>query len=117
MFGKTLATRRRARITRLVSLWLTIARAEDADHTVRARLAAALDVAATVDERLAQVGVAGVAGALDTHRRLAAVLNGLDAGRLSALRDAVTSLERELEAAARVLARLRAMKERVALLR
>ena len=112
-----LATWRRARITRLVSLWLAIARAEDADDTARARLAAALEVAAGVDERLAQAGIAGVAGALDVHQRLAAVLGVLDAGRLSALRDAIASLERDLEAAAHTLARLRAIKERLAVLR
>ena len=100
-----------------MSLWLTIARAEDADDTARARLAAALEIAAGVDERLAQAGIAGVAGALDAHRRLAAVLGVIDAGRLSALRDAIASLERELEAAGHALARLRAMKERLAALR
>jgi hypothetical protein len=112
-----LATRRRTRISRLVSLWLAIARADDGEDTARARLAAALDVAAGVGERLAQAGIAGVAGALDVHQRLAAVLGVVDAGRLAAVQDAVASLQRELEAAAQALARLRAMKERLAALR
>jgi hypothetical protein len=112
-----LATRRRTGITRLVSLWLAIARAEDGDDTAGARLAAALDVAAGIGERLDQAGIAGLAGALDAHQRLAAVLGGVETGRLAALRDAIASLERELEAASRALARLRAMKERLGVLR
>jgi hypothetical protein len=98
-------------------MWLAIARAVDADETAQARLAAAIEVAAGMDARLVQAGVAGVAGALDVHRRLAGVLGVIDAARLSALRDAIASLERELEAAAHALARLRAMKERLDALR
>jgi len=106
-----------AAITRDVSLWLVIARADDASDTLRARLEAAIRVAASLDERLTEAGIDGIAGAAAARRRLAAVLAGIDAEGLSAARAAVAALEHELAAADSALARLRALKERLAALR
>ena len=107
---------RGAGITRDVSLWLAIARADDASDTLRVRLESAMRVAAGLDERLAQAGIDGIAGAAAARRRLVAVLAGIDAGDLSAARAAVAALERELAAAAAALERLRALKARLAAL-
>ena len=94
-----------------MSLWLAVARAEAPNETIAARMAAVLALTSTVEERLADAGVAGMSGALDVHRRLVAVLAAVDAGRLAALQRAVAALEHEVRHAARVLARLRELKE------
>lgn len=96
-----------------MSLWLVIARGAEPDNGLRARLDAACGVVASLDERLAQAGVGGVAGALDAGRRLAHVLAVADAERLAALRAASAALQDELGRAAAMLAALRALKERV----
>jgi hypothetical protein len=93
-----------------VSLWLAVARAEATDETV-VRVAAVLAVTTAVDDRLAAAGIAGMTGALDLHRRLAAVLAAVDRERMAALRRIVTTLECDLRQAAQVLARLRELKE------
>ena len=100
-----------------MSLWLAIARSDDRPDTVRARLEGVLGLAASLDERLAQAGIDGVTGAVAARRRLAAVLAGIDAEQLAAARAAIAALEHDLAAAARALARLRALKERLAALR
>ena len=63
------------------------------------------------------LGLGGVAGAVAARRRLAAVLDDVDAARLDAARAMVTALEQDLTATAGVLARLRLLKERLAALR
>ena len=100
-----------------VSLWLAIARSHDAPDTLGERLAAVLGIAAGLDERLHEAGIGGVAGAVAARRRLGAVVDGIDAEQIAAARAAVAALEQELAATARALARLRALKERLAALR
>lgn len=104
-------------MTRDVSLWLVIARADDSSDTLQARLAAAMGVCASLDDRLTQVGIGGIAGAAAARRRLETVLAGIDFESLHAARDTVAALEQELSAADAALARLRALKERLAALR
>ena len=94
-----------------MSLWLAVARAEATDETVAFRIAAVLSLTSAVDDRLAAAGIAGMAGALELHRRLAAVLAAVDAERMAVLRRILPTLERDLQHAAQVLARLREMKE------
>ena len=98
-----------------MSLWLAVARAEATDETVVASMTAVLSLTSAVDDRLAAAGIAGMAGALDLHRRLVAVLAAVDAERLAVLRRVVGELEQEVRHAAQVLARLRELKASVAL--
>ena len=98
-------------------MWLAIARSPDAPDTLRERLAAVLGVAASLDQDLAQAGIGGISGAAAVRRRFADALDGIDPDRLAAARAAVAALEHELVEAAGALARLRALKERLAALR
>jgi hypothetical protein len=93
-----------------VSLWLAAARADLALETLAARLAALDAFVAGLDARLGVAGVAGRAEALAVHARLAAVLAVVDTTDVAALRRAIATLERELDFAARTLARLREAK-------
>ena len=93
-----------------MSLWLAAVRADVALETVAPRLAALDAFVAGLDERLGTAGVAGRAETLAVHTRLAAVLAVVDTTDVAALRRSIATLERELELAARTLARLREAK-------
>ena len=94
-----------------MSLWLAAARGASTDEIVVASLGAVHSLTSDVEARLAAAGIAGISGALEAHRRLTAVLGAADTERLAAVQRLVAALEHELRHAARVLARLRALKE------
>ena len=91
-------------------LWLDENGDQPGVRNVAGELEALSGFVAELDARLGQVGVGGLAGAVDAYRRIKSVLDGVTPADLERLAGRLETLRRELSEIERRLAAVRELK-------